>query len=92
MSEEPTSEEAGSAEPMEGQSTAQAALPDAPKTSFVSGEDHVAEVNPSGEPSETKVSTDEVPTETSANVAEEAEIAQNLKPRVLSLKTNHTNR
>ena len=76
MSEEPTPEEAGSAEPREGQAPAQAALPDAPQNPFVSGEDHVAEVNPGqGEPSETKASTDEAPTETPANGGEEAEIA-----------------
>ena len=76
MSEEPTSEEAGSAEPGEGQAPAQAALPDAPQNPVVSGEDHVAEVNPGqGEPSEIEASTDEVPTETPADVAEEAEIA-----------------
>ena len=91
MSEEPTPEEAGSAEPMEGQSTAQAALPDAPKTSFVSGEDHVAEVkgkenHPKPRSPPMRFQPKPLPT------LQKRLMHQNLKPRVLSLKTNQLNR
>ena len=76
MSEEPTPEEAGSSEPLEGGGPVPDELRNAPESSIVGGEEHVAEANPGqGDSSETKASTDEVLTETSADLGEEDEIA-----------------